>query len=123
LYLNPATFQDVCNDQTALVSHTTRTTGKVTIGFDDVSFRSQAGAINLKPHPYVKRGIALGIPRDYCMRVGATDLTHTMPGFGKMFRELENAAGVEMRLYTDPAPFCKQPRFLTLFTGIQNASD
>lgn len=123
LYCNPATFQDVCNDQTALVSHPTQKTGKVTIGFDDVSFKSQAGTINLKAHPYMKRGLALALPREYCMRIGSTDLTHTMPGYGKMFRELENAAGVEMRLYTDQAPFCKHPSYMCLFTSITNSTD
>jgi hypothetical protein len=123
LYVSPATFGDICDDQTALVQHTTRSSGKVTIGFDDVSFRTQAGSTNLKVHPYMKRGIALGIPRDMCMRVGATDLTHTVPGYGKMFRELENAAGVEMRLYTDQAPFCKNPQYIQLFTGIANTTD
>jgi hypothetical protein len=123
LYVSPATFGDICDDQTALIQHTTRTSGKVTIGFDDVSFRTQAGSTNLKVHPYMKRGYALGIPRDYCMRVGATDLTHTIPGYGKMFRELENASGVEMRLYTDQAPFCKNPQYIQLFTGITNTTD
>ena len=123
LYVNPATFADICDDQTALVQHTTRTSGKVTIGFDDVAFKSQAGTTRLKVHPYMKRGIALGIPEDYCMRVGSTDLTHTMPGYGKMFRELENAAGIELRLYTDQAPFCKNPQYMQLFTGIVNTTD
>lgn len=123
LYVNPATYSDICDDQTALVTHTTRSSGKVTIGFDDVQFKSQAGSTYIKAHPYIKRGIALGVPRDYAMRVGSTDLTHTMPGFGKMFRELENAAGIEMRLYSDQAPFVKDPHFLTLFTGIVNTTD
>lgn len=122
LYANPATFQDVCNDQTALVTQT-KTTGTATIGFDDVVFKSQAGSVYLKAHPYIKRGIALGLPRDYCMRVGSTDLTNTMPGYGKMFRELENASGVELRLYTDQAPFCKHPSYITLYTGITNTTD
>lgn len=123
LYVNPATFADVCDDQTALIQHTDRTSGKVTIGFDDVAFKSQAGTTHLKVHPYLKRGVALGVPRGYAMRVGSTDLTHTMPGYGKMFRELENMAGVEMRLYTDQAPFVKDPHYLTVFTNIVNTSD
>lgn len=123
LYVNPATFADVCNDQTALVSHTTKTSGSVTIGFDDVKFKSQAGSVRLVVHPYVKRGIAIGIPDDQCMRVGSTDLTHTIPGYGKMFRELEGAAGVEMRLYTDQAFFCKNPKYMVLFNNIVNTTD
>lgn len=123
LYVNPATYADICNDQTALVTHTTKSSGSITVGFDDVTFKTQAGTTSLKVHPYMKRGIALGLPRDYVMRVGATDLTHTMPGYGKMFRELENAAGVEMRLYTDQAPFVKNPHYMALFTNITNQSD
>lgn len=123
LYVNPATYADICNDQTALVTHTTKSSGSVTIGFDDVTFKTQAGTTSVKVHPYMKRGVALGLPRDYVMRVGATDLTHTMPGYGKMFRELENAAGVEMRLYTDQAPFVKNPHYMVLFTNITNQSD
>lgn len=123
LYVNPATFADVCNDQTALVSHTTRTSGKVTIGFDDVAFRSQAGTMRLAVHPYMKRGLALGVPDDHVMRIGSTDLTHTIPGYGKMFRELEGAAGVEMRLYSDQAPFCRNPKYMILFNNIVNTTD
>jgi hypothetical protein len=123
LYVNPATFSDICDDQTALVTHTTKSSGKITIGFDDVAFKSQAGLTHLKVHPYMKRGIALGLPRGYCSRVGATDLTHTMPGFGKMFRELENASGVEMRLYGDFAAYSKNPQYLQLFVNIANTSD
>lgn len=124
VYMNMATFQDLCNDQAALVSHTDgKTNGSLSIGFDDLKFKSQAGTMYAKPHQYIKRGIMLGLPRDYCMRVGSTDLTHTMPGYGKMFRELENAAGVEMRLYSDQAPFCKHASYMVLWTGISNKSD
>jgi hypothetical protein len=123
LYVSPATYADVCNDQTALVTHTNKSSGSITIGFDDVTFKTQSGTVALKVHPYLKRGIALGLPRDHMMRVGSTDLTHTIPGYGKMFRELENVAGVELRLYTDQAPFCKNPHYMTLFTDITNTSD
>ncbi len=123
LYVNPATFADICDDQTALVQHTDRSSGSLTIGFDDIKFKTQAGTTRIAVHPYMKRGLALGIPDDLCMRMGATDLTHTMPGYGKMFRELENASGVEMRLYTNQAPFCKNPQFLQVFTGIANTTD
>lgn len=123
LYVNPATFADICDDQTALIQHTQKQSGKLTIGFDDVVFKTQAGSTRLAVHPYMKRGIALGIPDDSCMRVGASDITHTMPGYGKMFRELENAAGIEMRLWTDQAPFCNNPQYLQIYTGITNSTD
>ncbi len=123
LYVSPKGFADICDDQTALVAHTTKSSGSVTIGFDDVTFKTQAGRTNLKVHPYMKNGLALGIPRGECMRIGSTDLTHTIDGYGRMFRELENASGVEMRMYTDQAPFCKNPQYIQLYTGIANTTD
>jgi hypothetical protein len=123
LYVSPKGFADICDDQTALVTHTTKSSGSVTIGFDSVTFLTQAGKTHLKVHPYMKNGYALGIPRGECMRIGSTDLTHTIDGYGRMFRELENASGVEMRLYTDQAPFCKNPQYIQLYTGIVNTTD
>ncbi len=123
LYVSPKGFQDVCDDQTALVAHTTKSSGNVTIGFDSVTFLTQAGKTHLKVHPYMKGALALGIPRGECMRIGSTDLTHTIDGYGRMFRELENASGVEMRLYSDQAPFSKNPQYIQLYTGIQNTTD
>jgi hypothetical protein len=75
------------------------------------------------PDIYVKRGIACGFPEGYCKRVGSTDLTFTMPGYGKMLRELENTAGVEARIYSDQAPFVERPAFMVNFTGITNSTD
>ena len=123
LMVSPKTFQSILNDQSALVSHSSgKTSGSLTLGFTDVTFKSPAGTVHLHVHKYMKEGYALGLPRDYCMRVGSTDITHTMPNFGKMFRELENAAGVEMRHYFDQAPFCKHASYMIVFTDIINPS-
>lgn len=123
LFCSPAGYQDLCNDQTALVTHASRTSGKVTIGFDEVTYSSHVGNVHIHCHPYMKRGYALALPRDLAFRVGSTDITHTQPGYGKMFRELEDKAGVEMRHYYDQAAFCSAAGYMGLLYGITNTTD
>lgn len=44
------------------------------------------------------------------MRVGSTDMTFKRPGQGEeFFRDVENSAAYELRLYSDQALFCSAP--------------
>ena len=55
------------------------------------------------------------------MRVGSQDVSFKRPGQGEeFFRDLENAAGYELRLYTDQALFCMAPGRSTLISSIVN---
>jgi hypothetical protein len=55
-------------------------------------------------------------------RVGSTDITFKRPGQGdQFFRDLEQAAGYELRLYTDQAIFCSAPGRNVLIYGIVNS--
>jgi hypothetical protein len=114
-------FQDLANDQTALVRHADQKGGTVTMGYENIEYYSQTGKIRIKPHRLVKNGFAFGIPEDECVRVGTTDITYEMPGYGKMIRELEDTAGVEVRNYTNQAFFCKHPAYMVYYTGITNS--
>jgi hypothetical protein len=105
-----------------MVSYASKSNGKVKLGFSELRFVSQTGEVAIKAHKLMKRGLALGLPDGECMRMGSTDITTSMPGVGKMVRELENAAGVEARVYTDQAAFCQKPAFMHLWTGIVNSS-
>lgn len=54
-------------------------------------------------------------------RVGSTDITFKRPGQGEeFFRDLENAAGYELRVYSDQAVFCCAPGRSVLITDIVN---
>lgn len=123
IHVNPATFKDINDDQVALVRYAEKSSGKTTIGFNQISYQGPTGVFNIKPNIYVKRGIAMGFPDGYCKRVGSTDITFTMPGYGKMIRELEDSAGVEARAYSDQALFIERPNYAILFTGIVNSTD
>ena len=122
LHVSPQGWQDLCNDQAALVRHAgERAGGKVSFGYESIEFYSQTGLLRIKPNIYVKNGLAFGIPEGECVRVGSTDWTFNMPGYGKMMRELENKAGVEVREYTDQALFCKHPGYILYFNNIANS--
>src|ERR1043166_9061865 len=111
VYPCPASFQDMVDDQAALVRHADKAGGKVEMGYEELTFYGQTGTVRIKPLIYMKRGLCLGLPEGSAKRVGSTDITLEMPGFGKMVRELEDYAGVEMRSYWDQAAFCDSPAF------------
>lgn len=123
VHVSPATWQDINADQAAMTNHADKRGGEVTLGSEEITFFGQTGAVSIKPNIYIKRGLAVGLPEGECVRVGSTDITYVMPGYGKMFRELEDYAGVEFRVYWDQAFFCKHPSYMVLYTGIRNATD
>jgi hypothetical protein len=123
IHVNPATFKDINDDQVALVRHTEKAKGSLTIGFNKITYQGPTGTFAIMPNIYMKRGIACGFPEGYCKRVGSTDLTFTMPGYGKMIRELEDSAGVEARIYSDQALFIERPAYAVYFSGIVNSTD
>lgn len=122
LHVSTQGWQDLCNDQTALVRRGgEQKGGKASLGYEELEFYSQTGLLRIKPNIYVKNGMALAIPEGECVRVGSTDWTFNMPGYGKMMRELENKAGVEVREFTDQALFCKHPGYIIYFKNINNS--
>ena len=71
---------------------------------------------------YIKEGYAFGLSLEEWMRVGSSDITFKRPGQGEdFFRDLENSAGYEMRLYTDQALFCMAPGKNVILSGIVNS--
>jgi hypothetical protein len=123
IHVSPATWKDICDDQAALARWVNKSGGGVTAGFEEISYVGQTGKVKIIPNIYVKRGLMFGFPEGYCKRIGSTDLTFTMPGYGKMLRELENVAGVEARVYSDQAPFVERPAWSIQYTGVVNSSD
>lgn len=56
-------------------------------------------------------------------RVGSSDMTFKRPGQGEeFFRDLENSAAYELRLYSDQAIFCHAPGRNVLIKDIVNSN-
>jgi len=120
--VNPRTWSDLLTEQTALRQYDS--TYKVSVaeaGHQEITFYGQNGKVEIVPSIYVKEGFAYVLCLEEMLRIGSTDITFRRPDQGDtFFRELENAAGYELRAYSDQALFCYSPGKNTLISGIQN---
>lgn len=123
--VNPRGWQNLLSDQAALRKYdSSYSSAQLENGAKSIKFFSQNGEIEIEPSLYVKEGYAYLLSVDEWTRVGSTDLTFKLPGQGdyEFFRHLENAAGYEMRLYTDQAVFCAAPGKNVLLTSVVNST-
>lgn len=122
--VNPRAWANMMNDQAALRRYDgSYSKEKVEMGAKSIMFYAQNGDIEIQPSIYVKEGYAFLINEEDWVRVGSQDVSFKRPGQGEeFFRDLENAAGYELRLYTDQALFCMAPGKSTLITGISNSA-
>lgn len=123
-FVNPRGWADLLNDQAALRMYDqSYTTAQLQNGAKSLKFHSQNGELEIIPSIYIKEGYAYGLSLEEFMRVGSSDISFKRPGYGdEFFRDLENAAAYELRLYTDQAVFCMAPGKSVLVTGIVNAA-
>lgn len=125
-YVSPRGWQDLIDDQAALIRHTDgsmsgKNGGKVRIGATDIEYVTQTGTLKIKAHKLIKGGFSFGLPEGECMRIGSTDLTFEQPGFGKMISDLPDNAGIQARIYTDQAFFCRKPKAMLMINNIVNS--
>jgi len=109
--VNPGHWDDLLTEQAALRMYdSSYSAEKAESGSKQIKFHSQNGLVEVSPSIFIKEGFAYVIcPEDF-VRVGSTDVTFKRPGQGdNFFRDLESAAGYELRTYTDQALFCVKP--------------
>lgn len=120
--VNPRAWANMLSDQAALRKYDgSYSKSKLENGSEKLEFYSQNGTIEIVPSIYVKEGYAYMLSIDDWMRVGSSDMTFKRPGQGdQFFRDLDNAAGYELRLYTDQAVFCSAIARNVIIYGIVN---
>lgn len=126
LYVAVSTWSDLNNDLAALRRFSDKAGGKIEQGAEEISYYSHTGSIKIKPHIYIKQGLALAFKPDDVMRLGATDITFEMPvgdNPGKIFLHTADSAGVEMRTYWNQCILHKKPAQLLMITNIVNSDD
>jgi hypothetical protein len=108
LIVNPFIWSDLINDQaSSRVFDSSYSSAKHEDGSKEIVFHSQNGKIEVVPSMYCKQGYAYVISPDEFMRIGSTDVTFQRPGKeGEFFRDLDNAAGYELRCYCDQSLLC-----------------
>lgn len=122
--VNPRGWANMLNDQAALRRFdSSYSKDKTEVGSKGILFHSQNGEIEIEPSIYVKEGYAYLLDIEGWFRVGSTDMTFKRPGQGEeFFRDLENAAAYELRLYSDQAVFCMAPAKNVVITSVVNAT-
>jgi hypothetical protein len=120
--INPRAWANMLSDQAALRRYDgSYSAAKMENGSEKLMFHSQNGLIEIEPSIYVKEGFAYLLSLDDWSRVGSTDMTFKRPGQGEeFFRDLENSAAYELRLYSDQAVFCMAPAKNVLVKDIVN---
>lgn len=123
-FVNPRAWSNMMNDQAALRRYDgSYSKEKAELGAKSILFHSQNGEIEIHPSIYIKEGYAFLLNIEDWMRVGSQDVSFKRPGQGEeFFRDLENSAGYELRLYTDQAVFCMAPGKSTLVSAIVNST-
>lgn len=124
VYLNPKGWDDIMTDIAALRRTDKSEVKKVEIGAEEIVFYTQAGMAKLVPSIFVKEGLAFGLSDGgIWKRVGATDVTPNMPGFGeKLFFTLPSNAGIESRMYSNQNIFCDAIGKNFIISGIVNST-
>ena len=121
--MNPKTWANVMVDQAALRKFDqSYSSSSMENGSKELKFHGQNGLIEIIPSIFCKEGFAYVFSKEDLVRVGSSDVTFERPGMeGKFFRDLEQAAGYEMRCYTDQALLCVAPGRTVVITGIVNS--
>jgi len=122
--VNPRAWANMLSDQAALRKYDqSYSPSKAENGMSAIKFHSQNGEIEIEPSIYVKEGYSYVLSMEEWSRVGSTDMTFKRPGQGEeFFRDLENAAAYELRLYSDQALFCMAPGRNTIIINVVNSN-
>jgi hypothetical protein len=106
--VNPRTWSDLLNDQAALRKYdSSYAPSKMVNGANALEFRAHQATLEIVSSIYVKEGYAFLLSIDDFVRVGSSDVSFNRRGReGEYFRELENTAGWELRIFADQALFC-----------------
>lgn len=121
--VSPTTWADLLTEQAALRrTDSSYSTAEVENGSKTIKFYGQNGIVAIEPSIFVKEGFAYILALDEFTRMGSSDVSFKIPGMGEneYIRQLEGAAAVEMRLWTDQAVFTSAPGHHILVEGIVN---
>jgi len=123
-YCNPRGWTNMMSDQAALRKYDG--SYKVSVaenGSEKLIFNTLTGAIEIEASIYIKQGYAFILAMDEWCRVGSSDVTFKRPSQGdEFFRDLSDAAGYELRLWSDQALFTSAPGRNTLIFDIVNSN-
>ena len=123
LYVSVDTWRTL-NDDIVALREFNEAGGVAELGARSLRYYGPNGTIDVVTHPMLKGGIAmLGDPKN-AKRLGATDITFSLPSVSgqapKFLRELSDKAGMEFRVLWDQCLLLPRPAAWCYIKGINN---
>jgi hypothetical protein len=111
IYLNPETWIGLASTlEDVRRLDASYKPSKTEDGTEAIEIHTSAGLSKIVPHLYVKANDVFIVPTKKLLRTGASDITFTLDGMdGRFFRQLENAAGFELRCFSSQSIFTAHP--------------
>jgi hypothetical protein len=114
----PEKFAQLASDEAALRRYVQQTS-EAKRGVKGISFMMGSVDVEIVAHPLVKQGHAIMLPEDAVHRVGATDVTFSLPGSNEaMTVHVTDSTAIELRSMSDQGIYIETPAQAVLLTGI-----
>lgn len=114
----PEKFSQLASDEAALRRYV-QDTPNAKRGVKGISFMLGSVDVEILPHPLIKQGSAMMLAEDSIHRVGATDVTFSLPGSGDAMQvHVTDSTAIEIRSMSDQGIYSETPAQCVLLTGI-----
>jgi hypothetical protein len=127
-WVSPITYANMVADVAALTRVDGRTSGQYQLGSDNITVWCPTGKLTIEGHEMVKEGEGFIFQASMLLRSGATDVTFNRAKMrgevsapASFFRELTDAAGYEMRCYSNQFLFTSRPGNFIKLINIVNS--
>lgn len=118
LICSPEKFAQLASDEAALRRYV-QDTPNAKRGVKGITFVLGSVDVEILPHPLMKQGTAMMLSQESIHRVGATDVTFSMPGSGtEMQVHVTDSTALEIRSMSDMGIYSDSPAQNVLLTGI-----
>lgn len=114
----PEKFAQLGSDEAALRRYI-QDTPNAKRGVKGIVFQLGSVDVEILPHPLVKQGSPMMLPVNAVHRVGATDVTFSLPGSGEPMQvHVTDSTALEIRSMSDQGIYLDTPAQAVLLTGV-----
>lgn len=118
LLVAPEKFAQLATDEAALRRYV-QDTSNAKRGVKGITFMLGSVDVEILPHPLVQQGSPLMLPEDAIHRVGAVDVTFSLPGSSDaMTVHVTDSTAIEIRSMSDQGIYLDTPAQAVLLTGV-----
>ncbi len=114
----PEKFAQLASDEAALRRYV-QDTPNAKRGVKGIVFQLGSVDVEILPHPFIKQGSSMMLASDSIHRVGATDVTFSLPGSGEPMQvHVTDSTAIELRSMSDQGIYSECPAQCVILTGI-----